>query len=178
MNNTRSNEQHVTFLWVNDIEDLLHRAVVTTVIKLLSRKVTVETGIYLRSRTGIHYIPDLSLAERVISFGSDLVIRVYLNRKPVIYIKELYKQRKLPAIIAIDILSDNPLQICLHKLADRIAGKPSVSNDRILHTHISEFPTLAYPDIRTKYSLITFIITFYKLLSQFLHQGRSAPRSS
>ena len=61
----------------------------------------------------------------------------------VIDVEELYQERELSSIIIINIFSDNALKVGLHDVADRISGKPSVADNRILNPHICKFPAFA-----------------------------------
>ena len=47
MDSTWSNMKHITLLRTNDIKNLFNSAIMTSVIKFLSRHVSIETGIYL-----------------------------------------------------------------------------------------------------------------------------------
>ena len=177
MNCSWGNEQSITFLWINHIQNLLNCTVMTSVIELLSCYISIEAGVDLRTWLCIHHIPDLSLAQRIISFSSHFIVRVNLNREPVIDIKELYKQRKLSSIIIIYILAYYPLEICLHQIADCISSKPSVCNYRIFNTHICEFPAFADLFICRNLQLISVLITFYELLAQLRYKRIATPWS-
>ena len=47
MDSAWSNMKHITLLRTNDIKNLFNSAIMTSVIKFLSRHVSIETGIYL-----------------------------------------------------------------------------------------------------------------------------------
>ena len=99
MNRTRSDEQGISFLRIDHIQDFLQGTVQASVIKFLCRHVLVETGIYPCTGLCVHHIPYLCLSERIVSFCSNLIVRMDLNRESVIDIKELYQKRELPAVI-------------------------------------------------------------------------------
>ena len=174
----RSNEKHITFLRMNHIENFFDSAVLASVIQLLSSHFTVESAENPCTRLRVQHIPHFCLAQRIISLGSNLIIRMDLDRKTFIDVQELYQERKLTAIIIIYILTHYPLKIGLHDLADRIAGQPAVRNHRILYAHVCKFPALSDTDITSQDSFIPLIITFCKMLSQLSHKSISTPWSS
>ena len=148
----------------------------TSVIEFLSGNLTVESAVHLRTRLGIHDIPYLRLAERVISFRSDLVIRMNLHRQFVVNIQELDQKRELTSVMIVYILSYHPLEIGLHDLAYGVSGKPSLGYHRIFKAHIGKFPTFTDKFILTYRHFISLIITLDKGLSQLIHKRMSAPR--
>ena len=79
MDGTWSNIYDISLPRLDDIENFIYSTILASVIEFLSRHLTSESAIHLRSRLGIHHIPDLSLSERVISLCCDLVVRMHLN---------------------------------------------------------------------------------------------------
>ena len=178
MHGSRLHEDHVTLLRTDNVESLGYSAVMTSVIQFLCSHLTVESGINLSIWTSLEHIPDLVLAQSVISFSSNLIIRMDLHGKLAVDVKKLYKKRELSTVIVIYVLSDNTLKVGLHDLADRISGQPAIRHDRILKTHIGYLPALSHLLISTNRHLVTFLITLYKGLSKPGHKCISAPRSS
>ena len=173
----RSYIHNVSLLRIDDIEDLFHRAVLAPVIEFLGSDVTSESAIHLRTWLGVHDVPDFSLSQRIISFCSDLIVRMHLHGKLVVDVKKLDKQRELASIKVIHILSHDPLKIGLHDLAYCVSCQPSVLHHRILNAHVGKFPAFTDQSILSKNRLITFAVHFNEMLAEFSDKCASTPRS-
>ena len=128
VNRARSDIYGIPFSRSNYVQDLVDCPVLAPVIELLRSHVPLEATIHLCTRLSIHDIPYLRLSERVVSFSSHLIIRMHLNGKLVIDIKELDEKRELTSIIIIHIFTHYPFKISLHDFADGIARQPSVAD--------------------------------------------------
>ena len=129
MHRARSDIDDITLARLDNVKDFIYSSGVTSVIEFLSAYLAGKSAIHLCTRLGIHHIPDFRLSERIISLTSHLIIRMNLDRKLVIDIKELDQKRELSSIIFIDIFSDHSFKICLHDVSDSITCQPAFSND-------------------------------------------------
>ena len=162
---SRCDVDDITLLRLNYIEDLLYSTCLAPVIELLSRHLLAEAHIHLCSRLGIHHIPDLSLAERVISFCRNLIVRMDLHRQPVIDVQELDQKRELASEIVVDILSYYPLKVGLHKFAYGVACEPAVGKHRILYAHIRYLPAFTDERILAYRHLIALFVALDEVLT-------------
>ena len=178
MYRSRSYIYDVTLSWSDDIEKFVHRSVLAPFVKLLRSHIPSETAIHLCTRLSIHDIPYLRLSERVVSFSSHLIIRMDLNGKLVIDIKELDQKRELTSIIIVDILAHDPFKIGFHDFAYGVSCKPAVADHRILNAHVGELPAFSDLHIGSENGLVAVFITLYEMLSKVSHKRLSSPRSS
>ena len=79
-----------------------------------------------------YYIPHLGLALGIVSLGSELIVRMDLDRQVALGINELYEEREFVAGIGIYLLADKFALELLYEFGNLLAFEFAVGNDRLI----------------------------------------------
>ena len=131
----------------DDVEQLLHAAVQAFRVEGRGVGVPTETGHRARILAGAQHVPDLLLAEEVVTLRSRLVVRVYAQRHPPADRELPDTHRELSPVEIVDVVPDHAVEVGVHHFGDAVAGQPALAHQRVAVPQVRQPEGLAAPGV-------------------------------
>ena len=175
VNGSGLDENGIPGLRMNHIQQFVGCTGFAGIVKFLSRGRLAESHINFGIRLSIKNIPNLSLAEGVVSLGCNFIVGMNLHRKLLMNIQEFYQKGELSSEPGICGITADSVQKGFHYFTYGVAGKPPFADHRVLFPHIGKFPALAYEVFRSEFDFVPVFVIFHKRLPEGRDEYVSTP---
>ena len=142
MDTTCGDIKYITLMDDFMIEHRLYGIVFQYTNILHAVHLTIETSHQFCTLIGLHHIPHLSFTVALLTFLSQFIVRMHLNRQPVVGIDNLNQQRKLFSVFVKHTLANQITHEGLHQVIYLVAFEVAVGNHALLFPKTRKQPHL------------------------------------
>ena len=93
------------------------------------------------------HIPELFLAEEVVSLGCNLVPGMHLQRHIAPKLEQAHAYGELPPVVLVEAVSGDAVEVGVHKFPEAVAGEPAVPYQGVAVAEVCELEFFASPGI-------------------------------